>query len=401
MASGPARRSARHRRLARLPGSPPHPGHRPSRPDSRRRHDLDPGHSAALGAPLLGADRDLLADLAVFRAATGVAAEDTRIAGAEQFADRARAEQTRLESRAAAIIGRPDTETGRYNDLIDSINPHIRRDPYWPHLAAHLATAARTGVNIHHLVTTAADQGPLPDELPAAALWWRISGTLSPAALDTATSGLRPVWLPDLSAVFGTALAETIVSDAAFPALASAVAAVDPRRWTPLDLLGVAAEHLADAGRRMANPIRPDEYARLITYSIDLFTTGSPYERDRDDDPLVDEPPMSPDEEEELHHRHPDPAAAAYPPPPGPIDFDRDDDALLVALGIDPDEVPLDDETLPPTSTTCMRRLNRAVSSIPARCCPKSGCVPRSMMSTGCATAAPNRPPPLTRSPPR
>ena len=298
--------------------------------------------------PLLGADRDLLADLAVFRAATGVAAEDTRIAGAEQFADRARAEQTRLESRAAAIIGRPDTETGRYNDLIDSINPHIRRDPYWPHLAAHLATAARTGVNIHHLVTTAADQGPLPDELPAAALWWRISGTLSPAALDTATSGLRPVWLPDLSAVFGTALAETIVSDAAFPALASAVAAVDPRRWTPLDLLGVAAEHLADAGRRMANPIRPDEYARLITYSIDLFTTGSPYERDRDDDPLVDEPPMSPDEEEELHHRHPDPAAAAYPPPPGPIDFDRNDDALLVALGIDPDEVPLDDETLPP-----------------------------------------------------
>ena len=175
--------------------------------------------------PLLDTDRGLLADLAVFRAATGVPAEDTRIAGPEVFADRTRAEQARLESRAAAIIGRPETETGRYNDLLDSLNPHLRRDPYWPHLASHLASAARTGVNIHRLVTNAAEQGPLPDELPAAALWWRISGTLSPAALDTATPGLRPVWLPALSTVFGTALAETIASDPAFPALVSAVAA--------------------------------------------------------------------------------------------------------------------------------------------------------------------------------
>lgn len=64
--------------------------------------------------PLLDADRDLLADLAVFRAATAVPDEDTRIAGPQVFADRARAEQDRLETRSAAIIGRPDTETGRW-----------------------------------------------------------------------------------------------------------------------------------------------------------------------------------------------------------------------------------------------------------------------------------------------
>ncbi len=300
--------------------------------------------------PLLGADTDLLADLAVFRAATGVPDDDTRIAGPEVFADRPRAEQARLETRAAAILGRPDTETGRYNDLLDNLNPRIRRDPYWPHLAAHLAAAARTGVNIHQLVTAAADHGPLPDELPAAALWWRISGTLSPAALDTATPGLRPVWLPDLSAVFGTALAETISTDPAFPALVSAVAAADPQRWTPLDLLTVAAEHLADAGRRVSNPIRPDEYARLLTYSIDLFTTASPYERDLSDAPVQDEPPMSPEEEEALHHVQPDPAADTdrHHRLADTIDFDRDDDALLAALGIDVDAMPAHDQDAPP-----------------------------------------------------
>ena len=300
--------------------------------------------------PLLDTDRGLLADLAVFRAATGVPAEDTRIAGPEVFADRTRAEQARLESRAAAIIGRPETETGRYNDLLDSLNPHLRRDPYWPHLASHLASAARTGVNIHRLVTSAAEQGPLPDELPAAALWWRISGTLSPAALDTATPGLRPVWLPALSTVFGTALAETIAADPAFPALVSAVAAADPQRWTPLDLLTVAAEHLADADRRLTHPIRHDEYARLMTYSIDLFTTAAPYERDLNAEPVAAEPPMTPEEEEALHHLHPDPGATAgdYPPAATLIDFDRDDDALLAALGVDLDqEPPQDDEVLP------------------------------------------------------
>jgi conjugative relaxase-like TrwC/TraI family protein len=299
--------------------------------------------------PLLDADRDLLADLAVFRAATAVPDEDTRIAGPQVFADRARAEQDRLETRSAAIIGRPDTETGRYNDLLDALNPDIRRDPYWPQLAAHLASAARTGVNIHHLVTAAVDQGPLPDELPAAALWWRISGTLSPAALDTATPGLRPVWLPDLASVFGTGLAETIVSDTAFPALVSAVAAADPQRWTPLDLLNVAAEHLADADRRLTRPIRPDEYARLLTYSIDLFTAPVPYERDLDAEPVQAEPPMTPDEEEALHQLNPDPAADTFADQPHParIDFDRDDDALLAALGVDLEEAPPEDESLP------------------------------------------------------
>lgn len=211
------------------------------------------------------------------------------------------------------------------------------------------------------------------------------------------------MWLPALSTVFGTALAETIAADPAFPALVSAVAAADPQRWTPLDLLTVAAEHLADADRRLTHPIRHDEYARLMTYSIDLFTTAAPYERDLNAEPVAAEPPMTPEEEEALHHLHPDPGATAgdYPPAATLIDFDRDDDALLAALGVDLDqEPPQDDEVLPWTSTPCMRRSSRAPvsrTSTPARCCPRSGCAAHSTMSTGCATAAPPRPPPWRR----
>lgn len=287
--------------------------------------------------PLVSVDTALLSDLAVFRAATKVADEDTRIAGPEQYPDRLRAMQSRLEQRAAAIVGRPDKETARWNQLIDSIDIHIRRDPYWPHLASQLASTARTGVDVQQLLTSAAQQGPLPDELPAAALWWRICGTLSPAALETANPGLRPTWLPDLNTVFGTSLAETMAADPAFPALVSAVATADPHRWTPLELLQVAAEHLRDADANLANHLRPDEYARLLTYSIDLFTTEHPFDHDI---PIPAEAPLSQEEEEELHHHHPDPARLTDN---APLDLDHDHDALLHALGIYvDDEPPLD-----------------------------------------------------------
>jgi hypothetical protein len=107
-------------------------------------------------------------------------------------------------------------------------------------------------------------------------------------------------------------VAETIVADPAWPGLVAAVAAADPRRWRAVDLLRVAAEHLRDADTHQ--PIRPDEYARLLTYSIDLFTIESPYGREV---PSPDEPPLSPDEHEEIQRRFPDPhpeAAVAQAP---------------------------------------------------------------------------------------
>ena len=70
--------------------------------------------------------------------------------------------------------------------------------------------------------------------MPGAALWWRLAGRLQPAALDKSIHYLRPAWLPDLHRVFGTAIAETIAADPAFPRLVAAIDTADPARWTPL-----------------------------------------------------------------------------------------------------------------------------------------------------------------------
>jgi hypothetical protein len=119
---------------------------------------------------------------------------------------------------AAAAIGRRGADARPWHDLIDRIDPRIRRDGYWPQIAAHLAKAGRGRPDLGALLATAAAEGPLPDELPAAALWWRLSGALSPATLDTTRNRLRPPWTAELHAVFGSAIAETIVADPAWPA---------------------------------------------------------------------------------------------------------------------------------------------------------------------------------------
>ena len=180
----------------------------------------------------------LTAEIAVFRAAIGVEEADTRLTGARQFPVRTRAVQALLQRHAAAGIGRRSADTTRWNDLIDAIDPRLRSDAYWPQLAAQLAQATRTTPDLRQIITTAARQGPLPDELPAAALWWRIAGALSPTAtLATTHSRLRPAWITDVDAVFGSALAETITSDPAWPGLVAAISAADPHKWTPRDLL--------------------------------------------------------------------------------------------------------------------------------------------------------------------
>jgi conjugative relaxase-like TrwC/TraI family protein len=269
-----------------------------------------PATAPVWARPVIAAGPVLAAEIAVFRAALRVAPADTRLLGVEQYPARARAVQLALESRAATAIGRRGADARAWHDLIDRIDPRIRRDGYWPQLAAHLAQAGRGRPDLGALLAAAAADGPLPDELPAAALWWRLSGALSPATLDTNHAKLRPPWTAELHAVFGSAIAETIVADPAWPGLVVAIGAADPTRWTPHDLLALAAEHLADADPDMA--IAPYEYARLITYTVDLFTGSHPYHPDT---AVPDLPPLSLEDEE---HFPLDPVLAETDPPAGP-----------------------------------------------------------------------------------
>ncbi|WP_454561886.1 MobF family relaxase [Mycobacterium haemophilum] len=234
--------------------------------------DWTPATAPAWAKHISAADRILAAEIAVFRAAHTVAPEDTRLVGTEQYAARPRAIQRLLETHATTAIGRHHPDTRGWQQLIDTIDPHIRTDSYWPQLAARLADAARSRPDLAHLVKAAAADKPLPDELPAAALWWRLSAKLAPATLDTTHARLRPPWIHDLHDIFGSALAETITADPAWPGLVAAITATDPDRWTPHELLHLAAEHLADAPDP-DHDISSYDYARLITYSIELITS--------------------------------------------------------------------------------------------------------------------------------
>lgn len=255
-----------------------------------------PSTAPAWSKPILSANPQLAAEIAVFRAAHNVETEDTRLLGAPQYAARPRKIQLLLEKHAVEAIAQHNPDTRRWERLIDHIDPRIRTDAYWPQLAVRLAQVAPSRPDLATLITTAAEAGPLPDELPAAALWYRLDGELSPiATLDTTHAHLRPPWTRELHNSFGSAAAQAITADEAWPALVAAIAAADPRRWTATDLLHVAAEQLADADPDRTIPTY--HYARLITYTVDLLCT--PHQASAD---LPEHPPLSLEEEELLPH---------------------------------------------------------------------------------------------------
>ncbi|WP_052765351.1 MobF family relaxase, partial [Mycolicibacterium obuense] len=227
-----------------------------------------PATAPVWARPLVGQRPRLLAEIAVFRAAHDVDPADTRITGPTQHANRSASFQAMLHQRLDTALVTGGAGAKRWRTLAERIDPTLPADPFWPRLATHLDQAARAGVDVTALVDDAMTRhGALPDELPAAALWWRLAGTLSPATLDASNTRLRPPWTAELHRVLGSSAAETITADPAWPAL---VAAVNASEWPPADLLSAAAEYLLDALDDDA--IRPDEYARVLTYRVELLT---------------------------------------------------------------------------------------------------------------------------------
>lgn len=227
-----------------------------------------PATAPAWARPLAGQRPALLAEIAVFRAAHNVDEADTRLTGPEQHANRSAAIQQAIHARVDAALTRTHPSAQRWRNLAEQLDKNITADPFWPRLAVHLDEAARAGADVADLLNTAVShQGPLPDEMPAAALWWRLSGTLAPATLDRADTNLRPPWTAELHHLLGTRIAEAVITDPAWPRLVAAVAASG---WTPHEILAAATEHLRDIAA--TEQLRPDEYARLLTYRIELLT---------------------------------------------------------------------------------------------------------------------------------
>jgi hypothetical protein len=115
---------------------------------------------------------ELIGEIQVWRAATQVEPGDLRPTGPPQLGYAARALQQQLDQRLAAAA---DTHADRqWRQLLATEVPGVNADPFLPEMAERLSYLTRSGFDATHLLRSAAAAGPLPDDHPAAALWWRI-----------------------------------------------------------------------------------------------------------------------------------------------------------------------------------------------------------------------------------
>ncbi|MFF5037954.1 hypothetical protein ACFY3S_38400, partial [Nocardia salmonicida] len=144
--------------------------------------------------PLLGTDPELVADLAVWRAGLHVPESDPRPTGPARYIAIERAHQQQLHRRILEVNGNTRLPQHRWAATVDRIDPRISTDSTWPTIATNIDAAARAGLDIERQLTDAAGTRPLPDEMPAAALWARleIADTDLAAAPDPADNTTYP-----------------------------------------------------------------------------------------------------------------------------------------------------------------------------------------------------------------
>jgi hypothetical protein len=134
---------------------------------------------------------ELIADIQVWRAATRVESSDLRPTGPAQLRHATRVWQQELDTRLAAVdIG----ANGRWRQVLAKEVLRVTADPFLPELAERLNNLTQAGFDATLLLRSAAAAGPLTDDHPAAALWWRILDQL-PQQMpnqDPATSNAVP-----------------------------------------------------------------------------------------------------------------------------------------------------------------------------------------------------------------
>jgi conjugative relaxase-like TrwC/TraI family protein len=181
-----------------LPGLPPVPAQLAQHPDwgryFERRIQLLARDAASCGADAatwtrdtapdwavpLAADRQLIRDVAIWRAASTVRDTDTRPTGPRREDLRGQLAQRDLDQRINRWqIVEPGRRSFSARALADSIDPRLTHDPHWTALARQLDIAHRDGADIAALTRRAVSERPLPDEQPAAALRWRVVAALS------------------------------------------------------------------------------------------------------------------------------------------------------------------------------------------------------------------------------
>jgi hypothetical protein len=85
--------------------------------------------------------------------------------------------QQQLDKRLTAAA---TDEDRRWRQLLTAEAPAATADSFLPELTERLSNLSRAGFDTSLLVRSAAAEAPLPDDHPAAALWWRILDQLAP-----------------------------------------------------------------------------------------------------------------------------------------------------------------------------------------------------------------------------
>lgn len=269
-----------------------------------------PTTAPAWSMPFLDEPR-LLGDLAVWRAAQAIDDTDMRPTGRDVPYIAEQREQRELDKSVTRVLGDANSDTSRWYTLAESINHRITNDDYWPTLARHLTTAARSGIDIAALARDEAAIRPLPDDMPAAALWWRLAAHLSPAAA-TGASTAPPAWSHTLTDLLGASIAARVMADPSWPSLVAAIDQAERAHWSAGDALQTSYELLQSA-IDPRDPLRPHEYGPALTWRISALTapsTSSTTRLDRAPDD-VDHLPTSTPEDESAYLD----ALIANPPP--------------------------------------------------------------------------------------
>lgn len=218
--------------------------------------------------PLLGAP-GLLADLAVWRAAHHIPDTDPRPTGPVSVRAGERTHQQLLDARVTDAIGDSAAAVNIWSPLVKRLDVRLVEDPWWPQLADRIDTAARAGLDIDTLLTRAAAQRPLPDDMPAAALWFRLD--LDPSALPTTPGTLTPDWMPHLQRLVGDHTTERMHIDPAWARLVAAVDRATGTGWTPAELLTTAHELLISAQPEHSAGPRPDQLTTALAWRIEAL----------------------------------------------------------------------------------------------------------------------------------
>ncbi|NUS42903.1 MAG: relaxase domain-containing protein [Mycobacteriaceae bacterium] len=129
----------------------------------------------------LGDNPDLLSNLAVWRAALAIDDHDQRATGPARYPVVEHRHQIGLDECVSTVLEGPGTASTRWAPLARKIEPRLLNDPFWLELADRIDTAHQAGVDTTAVLTGAAALRPLPVDMPAAALWWRIATGLEPA----------------------------------------------------------------------------------------------------------------------------------------------------------------------------------------------------------------------------